>query len=131
MYCGVSCSEVQTSPVFSVILISETKLELVEAKSFVPLIMGTWDEWSQWCNRLRRTDGPVAGFVLWKEVAAREKEEGTRLAREDIHGQRAGRLFVSRQRHTQGAQPPQTHILPNVTAFSYTLGRCRERIQHD
>src|ERR687894_770708 len=64
--------------------------------------MGTRDEWSQWCDRLRLTDGPGDGFVLGKEVAAREKEEGTRLAREESQRQRAGRLFVARDGFVSG-----------------------------
>jgi len=59
---------------------------LVEAKKFV-LKKGTWDEWSQWCYRLLRTDGPVAGFVLEKGKANRGKEVmNRRYATEESQG---------------------------------------------
>jgi hypothetical protein len=46
----------------------------VEAKNLVSLIGHLRDERSQWCNRLLRTNGPVAGFAFG-ERESEEKEE--------------------------------------------------------
>jgi|SRR5215207_5960141 len=57
-----------------------------------PIYMGTWGAGSQWCNRLPRTDGPGAGFVLGKG----KSEKGVTAGAHALHHQ------VGRERKTSG-----------------------------
>jgi hypothetical protein len=51
----------------------------------------------------------MAGFVLWERESEQQGKGGdeTRLAKEESHGQGAGRLFVARGRGTHKAPGPR------------------------
>jgi hypothetical protein len=92
----------------------------VEAKNFVLYIGHLRGEGSQWCDRLRRTDGPVAGFVLVKGKRAGKGVDEPRIANEGIRRARRGRTLVCSlvEAHTIRPAPANTHILPNVAYVS-------------